>query len=182
MSKVGIFLAEGLEEVEALTVVDICRRAGLEVTMISVTGKKNITGAHNISFLAEEVFEDIDFSEYNAVVLPGGMPGTIHLQEHEGVNRIVKEFAENGKLVAAICAAPSVLGKAGVLEGKTATIYPGCEAGIEGVTWTGENCVVEGNIITGKGPGVAMHFACSIVAYLVGERTAFRLQRDLMMP
>lgn len=118
MKKIGIFLADGFEEIEGLAVVDILRRAGVEAQMISIMGKREISGSHNIHVQADVCYEDVDFAELDGVVLPGGMPGTLNLGAHAGVNETMKSFAEEGKLVAAVCAAPSVLGQAGLLEGK----------------------------------------------------------------
>lgn len=180
MKKVAVFLAEGFEEIEALSVVDICRRAQIEVKTVSVTGHKQVMGAHGIAVHADEVYENIEFSDMDGIVLPGGMPGTLHLGAHGGVVVQVKNFAAAGKLTAAICAAPSVLAKAGVLTGKNATIYPGCEAG-EGVNWITDAVVIEDNIITGKGPGTAAQFALAIVAYLQGDAVAAEVREGLML-
>ena len=125
MAKVGIFFADGCEEIEGLAVVDICRRAGLEIETISIMGRDIVAGSHRIKFQTDAVFEDVDFDTLDGVILPGGMPGTLQLGDHERVNGIIREFAEQKKLVAAICAAPSVLGAAGILEGKTAVCHPG---------------------------------------------------------
>ena len=117
MKKIGIFLADGFEEIEGLTVVDILRRAGLEAVTISVMGKKEIVGSHKICVLADALYEDTDFSGLDGVVLPGGLEGTTNLGKHEGVCGTARAFTEEGKLVAAICAAPSVLGQEGILKG-----------------------------------------------------------------
>ncbi len=180
MKKISVFLAEGFEEIEALSVVDICRRAQIEVKTVSVTGHKQVMGAHGIAVHADEVFDAIDFNKMDGIVLPGGMPGTIHLGEHAGVVEQVKAFAANGKLTAAICAAPSVFANAGILDGKTATVYPGCEAG-EGINWITEPVVRVDNIITGKGPGVAALFALAVVEYLAGEEVAAIVRDGLML-
>ena len=108
MSKIGIFMADGCEEIEGLTVVDIVRRAKMDITMISVNGKREVTSSHGVTFLADAVAEEVDYGALDGIVLPGGMPGTLQLGDHERVNGIIREFAEQKKLVAAICAAPSV--------------------------------------------------------------------------
>ena len=179
MKKICVFLAEGFEEVEALTAVDVCRRAGIDVTTVSITGEKLVTGAHAVPVQADRLFEDVDYDSMDGLVLPGGMPGTKYLQEHEGVNRLVKQFASGGKLTAAICAAPSVFGNAGILKGIPATVYPGCET--EGVNWTGAAVEVSGNIITGKGPGLAAKFALALVSYLTGEEKAREVSRGMLI-
>ncbi len=181
MSKIGIFLADSCEEIEALTVVDTLRRAKMEIEMISITGKKEITGSHNIVFFAEKLFEEVDFSTLDGVVLPGGMPGTLHLGEHEGVNRIIKEFHKDGKMVAAICAAPSVLGAAGLLEGKQATCHPGFEEKLIGATPTTALPVVrDGNIITSRGMGTALEFALAIVRYFGDDALVMDVRKHLV--
>ena len=175
MSKLGIFMADGCEEIEGLTVVDLVRRAGIEIEMISVSGEKNVTGSHKIAFQT-----DADFASYDGIVLPGGMPGTTHLMEDETVNRVIKEFAQDGKLVAAICAAPSVLGNAGLLEGKTATCYPGVEGKLTGANFVTNSVAKDGNIITSRGLGTAIDFAAEIVAYLNGKIVADKLKTSII--
>ena len=181
MKKISVFLAEGFEEIEALSVVDICRRAGIEVKTVSVTGHKQVMGAHGIAVHADEVIDNIDFNEIDGIVLPGGMPGTLHLGEHAGVVEQVKAFAQGGKMTAAICAAPSVLANAGVLNEKHATVYPGCEVDRPEITWLSDAVVRTDNIITGKGPGVAAVFALTVAEYLVGEEVAEEVRAGLML-
>ena len=113
MKKVGIFMADGCEEIEGLTVVDIVRRAKMDITMISITDKKEVTSSHNVTFLTDTLASETDYEGFDAIVLPGGMPGTLNLGASEIVNEVIKKFAAQGKIVAAICAAPSVLGAAG---------------------------------------------------------------------
>ena len=181
MSKIGILLSDGCEEIEALCTVDVMRRAKLSIVLISITGELQITGSRNIRFLAEELFENVNFEELDGVVLPGGMPGTNHLREHAGVNRIIKKFAADGKLVAAICAAPSVLGAAGLLNGKEATCHPGFEASLTGAeVVTGVTVVRDGNIITSRGMGTTIDFALEIVRYLSDEATVYEVKKHLV--
>jgi protein deglycase len=180
MSKLGIFMADGCEEIEGLTVVDLVRRAGIEIEMISVSGEKNVTGSHKIAFQTDVSKADADFASYDGIVLPGGMPGTTHLMEDETVNRVIKEFAQDGKLVAAICAAPSVLGNAGLLEGKTATCYPGVEGKLTGANFVTNSVAKDGNIITSRGLGTAIDFAAEIVAYLNGKIVADKLKTSII--
>lgn len=180
MSKLGIFMADGCEEIEGLTVVDLVRRAGIEIEMISVSGKETVTGSHKIAFLTDVRKEDADYTSYDGIVLPGGMPGTTHLMEDETVNRVIREFAENGKLVAAICAAPSVLGNAGLLEGKKATCYPGVEAKLIGANFVTDSVAKDGNIITSRGLGTAIDFAAEIVAYLKDQDAAKALKESIV--
>ena len=159
MKKIGIFLADGFEEIEGLTVVDILRRAGMEAMMISIMGRKEICGSHKISVQADAQYEDVDFGELDGVVLPGGMPGTLNLGEHAGVNETIKSFAAEGKLVAAVCAAPSVLGQAGLLQGRKAACYPGYEDQLTGAEVVYGEVAEDGNIITSRGMGTAIAFA-----------------------
>ncbi len=180
MSKLGIFMADGCEEIEGLTVVDLVRRAGIEIEMISVSGEKNVTGSHKIAFQTDVSKADADFASYDGIVLPGGMPGTTHLMEDDTVNRVIKEFATSGKLVAAICAAPSVLGNAGLLEGKKATCYPGVESKLTGADFVTDPVAKDGNIITSRGLGTAIEFAAEIVAYLLDENVAKSLKESIV--
>ena len=180
MSKLGIFMADGCEEIEGLTVVDLVRRAGIEIEMISVSGEKTVTGSHKIAFQTDVSKADADFASYDGIVLPGGMPGTTHLMEDDTVNRVIKEFATSGKLVAAICAAPSVLGNAGLLEGKKATCYPGVESKLTGADFVTDPVAKDGNIITSRGLGTAIEFAAEIVAYLLDENVAKSLKESIV--
>ena len=169
MSKIGIFMADGCEEIEGLTVVDIVRRAKFEIDTISITGKKEVTSSHNVTFLTDTTAEEADFTSYDGIVLPGGMPGTLYLGENEIVNRVIREFAAEGKLVAAICAAPSVLGQAGILEGRNATCHPGFEDKLLGANVKFEPVVCDGNVITSRGMGTAIPFALEIVRYFLDD-------------
>lgn len=180
MSKTGIFMAEGCEEIEGLTVVDVLRRAGLEIEMISINETVSVTGSHGISFLADEVFERVNFEEFDAIVLPGGMPGTLKLGAHEGVREVIRNFAKEGKLVAAICAAPSVLGAAGILEGKKAACHPGFEDKLTGAEVLEDAVVLDGNVITSRGMGTAIDFALEIVKYFKDESAADDLKTKLV--
>lgn len=169
MAKIGIFFADGCEEIEGLAVVDICRRADLEIETISIMGKDMVTGSHKIQFQTDTVFEQVDFDALDGVILPGGMPGTLNLGEHEGVNRVIRDYAGKGKMVAAICAAPSVLGAAGILEGKHAVCHPGFEEKLTGADVGFENVAVDHNIITSRGMGTAFDFGLAIVGYFKEE-------------
>lgn len=165
MSKLGIFMADGCEEIEGLAVVDVVRRAKMDITTISINRTNTVTGSHNITFQTDAVFEDVNFDELDGIILPGGMPGTLNLGAHEGVVSLVKKFAADGKLVCAICAAPTVLGAAGILEGKKATCHPGFEEKLIGATTLLDNVVTDGNVITSRGMGTAIDFGLAIVSY-----------------
>lgn len=172
MTKIGVFLADGFEEIEGLTVVDVLRRAGVEVTAISIMGRKEIYGAHQIAVLADELFENIEFESLHGLVLPGGMPGTTNLGAHDGVKKQIKEFAEEGKMVAAICAAPSVLGENGILKGKKAVCYPSFEEKLNGAEVLFQETVQDGNVITSRGMGTAISFSLSIIEYFINKEKA----------
>lgn len=180
MSKLGIFMADGCEEIEGLTVVDIARRAGIEIEMLSVTEKLEVTGAHGIVFRADAFAHEADYAGMDGIILPGGMPGTLRLGADETVKRVIKEFAVAGKLVCAICAAPSVLGEAGILQGKRAVCYPGFEEKLIGAVCLKDAVAVDGNIITSRGMGTAIPFALAIVRCLQGEELAAELGRGII--
>lgn len=173
-------MADGCEEIEALTVVDIARRAGIEVAMISVSGKKEVKGAHGINFQTDIPAEYMDFDMLDGIVLPGGMPGTLNLGANEYVQKTIAAFAGEGKLVSAICAAPSVLGEAGLLQGKRATSYPGFEDKLVGAEVCADPVVVDGHIITSRGMGTAIDFALAIVEYLLDKETAKDLSKSII--
>lgn len=168
MEKAYVFLAEGFEEMEALGTVDILRRAGVQVKTVSITGCKTVSGAHGIPVESDELFEAV--SDYDgALILPGGIPGATNLADHEGLLVLLRKHAEENKWIAAICAAPLVLGKLGLLQGKKATCYLGFEGYLTGAEVTGANVVTDGKIITGKGPGLTFDFALTIVGHLCGS-------------
>lgn len=180
MPKAAIFLADGFEEIEGLTVVDLLRRAGISMDMVSVSGKKQITGGHNIRVEADYLFEDYSFDDVDMLVLPGGMPGTKHLAAHTGLQERLAEFHREGKALAAICAAPSVLGQAGLLKDKRAVCYPGFEEALIGASVGTEEVVTDGNIITSRGLGTAIAFSLAIIAYLCDEETAERIGKSVI--
>jgi len=181
MGKVYVFMANGFEEIEAFTVVDVLRRAGLEVEMISVTKEDMVSGAHDVSVLCDARFEGLDLDDASIIVLPGGMPGAGTLSEHKGLQELVKRYFSADKPVAAICAAPMVLGKLGLLKGKKVTCYPGFESYLEGAEVTGALVQKDGNLITGKGPGAAMDFALAIVELLLGESKVQELKEAMII-
>lgn len=172
MKKIGVFFAEGYEEIEALTVVDICRRCGLGVDMVSVTEELMVTGSHGIGVRMDKGFSSADFQEYDMAVLPGGMPGTKNLEAHEGLMAQVDAYYAGGKYVAAICAAPSIFGHRGILKGRRACCYPGMEAHLEGAEVTAGPVEIADNVITSRGMGTAMDFALAIVEVLCGKEKA----------
>ena len=172
---VFIFLADGFEEIEAIAPIDIFRRADIDVTIISVTNEKLVRGAHNISVLADKIFSEADFSVNDLLYLPGGMPGTKNLGEHEGLMNLILKQAGEHKKIAAICAAPSILGKLGLLKGKEAICYPGFEEQLTGAVLSKEKIVESGFISTAKGAGVAVQFAIKLVEILKGKAVAEKI-------
>lgn len=180
MKKIAVFFATGFEEIEALTVVDLCRRAQIDVTMVSVTGDKQVTGSHGITVLTDAVFEEMDCSLLDMLVLPGGMPGTNGLENHEGLMVQVDTFFSQEKYVAAICAAPSIFGHRGIVKGKEACCYPGFESHMEGAL-VNENAVnIAKNVITSRGMGTAIDFGLAIVETLCGKDSATILAEKIV--
>ena len=167
MSKVNVYLADGFEEVEGLTVVDLLRRAGIETDMVSIMGRKEITGARKIPVLADKLFEEQD--DPDVIVLPGGMPAYL-----------IRKADKEGKLLAAICAAPTIYGEMGLLEGKNATCYPGMEDKLLGANWQEQPVVVDGNFVTSRGVGTAIAFALTLVTILKDEETAKSLANSIV--
>lgn len=167
MKTIFVFLITGFEEIEALGTVDILRRAGLNVKTVSLTDNKQVVSSHQVPVVADLMFDDVDFSTAQMLVLPGG---TTNFNEHEGMKKEVLSFANKGEKVAAICASPMVLGGLGLLKGKNATAYPGFEKYLDGANLqTDKAVVVDGNITTGRGPGLTIDFALSLVEQLAGK-------------
>lgn len=180
MSKIGIFMADGCEEIEGLAVVDIARRAGIEIVMISVTGDRQITGSHGIRFETDAKKDEVDYGTLDGIVLPGGMPGTLALGADETVKNTIHSFAKEGKLVAAICAAPSVLGQEDLLEGHRATCHPGFEEKLLGACWEEQAVVRDRNIITSRGMGTAVPFGLEIVRYFLDDAAVDKLRTAMV--
>lgn len=176
MGTVYVFFADGFEEIEAFTSVDVMRRAGLTVEMITVTPDEIVRGAHDIPVLCDKNIVNCDFFDAELILLPGGMPGAATLGECANLRKLLLRFAEKNKPIAAICAAPMVLGKLGLLKGRRATCYPGFEQYLEGAEYTGAWVEKDGNIITGKGPGASMDFALAVVELLQGKEKVQELK------
>ena len=177
--KVFIFLADGFEELEAIAPIDIFRRAGFEVTVISISNGKAVRGAHNITVMADSLFTEADYSVNDLIYLPGGMPGTKNLGEHAGLKNLLLKQASENKKIAAICAAPSILGQLGLLKGKEAICFPGFEDQLTGATLSKEKMVESGNISTARGAGVAIQFALKLVEELKGKNLAEQLATQI---
>lgn len=180
MSKVYVFLADGFEEIEGLTVVDLARRAGAETVTVSVGDSRSVCGSHKIKVEADTIFSDADFSDADLLVLPGGMPGTKKLGAHEGLAKLLKETNSKGGGIAAICAAPSVLGNLGLLRGKKAVCYPGFEDQLLGAQVETCSVVTDGNITTSRGMGTAVDFGLELVARLFGQEKADALAQKIV--
>ncbi|VAW24807.1 DJ-1/YajL/PfpI superfamily, includes chaperone protein YajL (former ThiJ), parkinsonism-associated protein DJ-1, peptidases PfpI, Hsp31 [hydrothermal vent metagenome] len=181
MKKVCVHLASGFEEIEAISIIDVLRRAGISVIIVSVTGKLEVEGAHQVTVIADKLFEDVNYQDIDMLILPGGMPGSKNLDEHEGLKQQIVDFHTNNKPIGAICAAPMVLGHLGILENIEATCYPGFEVHLHGAIVTGEPVIQFNNIVTGKGAGVAIQFALKIVEMLVSKKTAERLAKKMIV-
>lgn len=177
-----IHLAQGFEEIEALAVVNILRRAGLEALTVSVMPERTVEGARGIPVVADIMFDNADYDSCEMIVLPGGMPGSEQLYRHEGLRRQLARFQAEDKWIAAICAAPGVvLGQLGLLKGKTAVCYPGYEAMLEGAD-IGEGAVaVSGKLITSKGPGTVFLFALQIAELLQSPRAVSDVKADMLL-
>ena len=178
--KVLVFLGDGFEEVEALTVVDYLRRMDIEVDMASISENLNVKGAHGIEVVGNKLSKNIDPANYEAVVLPGGLPGAENLRRSKDVVEAVRVLNRKGRLLAAICAGPIVLEEAGVLEGKNFTCYPGFEVEIKTGKHLDKDIVKDGNIVTGKGPALAGNFSLEIVEYLLGKDKKEELKKDIL--
>ena len=168
MKKVCVFLADGFEEIEGLAVIDLLRRAKIYVDTISITDDYMVHGAHGINVQTEALFDEVDFSDFDMAVLPGGMPGTLNLNNHSGVRHVIRKYADEGRFVGAICAAPTILSNLGILEGKHVTCYPGVTDQIEG------------NIITSQGAGTAIDFALKLIEVLEGAPKAKEIEESIV--
>ena len=181
MKTIFVFLADGFEEIEALTPVDILRRAGLSVKTVSVMGEQVVAGAHGVPVLADVMFDEVNAEDAEMILLPGGLPGATNLDAHQGLSQMILDFAKEEKPLAAICAAPLVFGNRGLLEGKKATCYPGFETYLKGAQYTAALVEKDGNFITGKGPGAAMEFAFAIVEKYCGMDKVNELKQGMMI-
>lgn len=181
MKKVLVPLAEGFEEIEAITIIDLLRRADVDVVTASLNGV-NVKAAHGITVQADKTLDDALNDDYDMVVLPGGMPGSENLDRDKRVHAILHKMVDSGKYAGAICAAPKVLANAGILKGKKATSYPGFvdKMGLPDVTYTGAPVQCDGKIITGRGPGTALDFALTLVEALEGKEKRQSVEKALV--
>ena len=180
MKKTAMLFADGFEEVEALTVVDLLRRADIVCDIVALSGAASITGSHGVAVAADRAFDETAFADYDALLLPGGQPGTNNLAADARVLTLLREFHAAGKLTAAICAAPTVLAKAGLLDGRRATCYPGLEGKLTGAVPVTDAVVTDGTVVTSRGVGTAIDFALALVTYLDGAERADALSRAIV--
>lgn len=178
--KVLVPLAEGFEEIEAVTIIDVLRRAGLQVTT-AFLDKNPVKGAHDIMVTADRSIDEITSAGFDTIVLPGGMPGSKNLKENNRVVSLVREIYAKGSYVSAICAAPMVLEEAGVLKGKKATSYPGFEKGLSIDEYLKDPVVVDKNVVTGRGPGCAIPFALKLVELFLNAGAADELKKSMQV-
>ncbi len=180
MKKAVMLFAEGYEEVEALMTADILIRGGVELKLVSITESMQVTGSHGITVSMDSTLEQISLEEQDAIILPGGMPGTKKLGDSERVTKALNHMNEEGKIVAAICAAPSVLGACGILEGRKATCYPGFEDQLTGADFVDEMAVVDGNVVTSRGLGTSMEFGFTLLQQLVSKEKAEEIRQQIV--
>ena len=179
MAKVALFLIDGFEETEALTTVDILRRGEVQVTTVSLNGKDTVAGKHGVAVHADALFERIKDQPFDMLVIPGG---TTAYTEHQGLLELVRDYDRAEKKLAAICAAPAVFGKLGILRGKRAVCYPGMESWLTGAVIGKNNVETDGHITTAKGPALTMLFALRILEILRGETVAHQVGNDFLVP
>ncbi len=176
-----LFLADGFEEIEAVTTLDILRRCGLEVQTISVTGKRIIHGAHGIPIMVDTLFRHSYVADSQGLILPGGMPGTKNLMASDGLRKAIVSQNKKQRLIAAICAAPSILGNLGLLSGRRATCYPGFESQLQGAVVENAAVVEDGHFITGRGPAAAQEFAFAIAARFASPEVVMQVKTGMLM-
>ena len=183
MTRVLVPLADGFEEIEAVAIVDLLRRADIEVHTASL-GDREVTGSHGITVVADASLDEVNAGVYDMIVLPGGMPGTAHLKSDPRVTRLLRQFAESGRYTAAICAAPSVLAHAGLLEGRKATSFPGFlkADSAPGIRLSEDPVVVDGKVATSRGPGTAVPFGLALIELLEGAEARRSVQERLQLP
>lgn len=176
---IAVFLADGFEEIEAIAPIDVLRRAGLDVKTVGVNSRI-VVGAHGISTVADMTSGELDLSRVTLAVFPGGMPGTLNLDSADITDEVISSIVKRGGRLAAICAAPLILGRRGLLFGKRAVCYPGFEKELQGAIISERSVVTDGNITTARGAGVALEFAAELVKLLCGEKKRDELLESMM--
>lgn len=181
MSKVYVFLADGFEEIEGLMVVDLLRRAGVDLETVSIMGRKDVTGRSNITVMADRLYEEVpSFEDGDMLVLPGGMPGTTYLEAYAPLRELILKYDQAGKHLAAICAAPTVYGKMGLLKGRKVTCYPEMEDLLLGATPVTDAVVTDGNYTTSRGLGTAIEFSLELISLLTDRETAEKVAKSVV--
>ncbi len=181
MTKIAVHLATGFEEVEAISIVDVLRRAELDVIMVSMTDTKTVVGGHQIPIVTDTLFHELDYSTFDVIVLPGGMPGATNLDNHKGLREQILKFNNEKKLLGAICAAPLVLGHLGILKRQKAVCYPGFEKELHGAEVLRDPTTVSDNIVTARGIGVALKFGLKLVEEIIGAEKAEELSKSMLV-
>ncbi|MDR3248168.1 MAG: DJ-1/PfpI family protein [Treponema sp.] len=182
--KALVFLADGFEEVEAITPIDYLRRSGVEVATVSISGDRTVTGSHNIPVIADTLLSGTALGNiaYDALLLPGGMPGASNLAASAALGALLKAQAASGRIVAAICASPAVaLAPLGILEGKRFTCYPGMEDKVKGAAWSEDPVVIDGNIVTSRGAGTAAAWAVALIDLLLSPKEGEKIARSVLL-
>lgn len=175
-----VFLADGFEEVEALTPVDVLRRFGLVVKTVSITDKKCVNGTHNIKVEADALLKDVIDTDFDMLICPGGLPGADNLENCDGVVSMLKRGVKENKFLGAICAAPKIFGRYGIVNGKKATCFPGFEDKLKGADVKYDRVVRDGKVITSRGIGTAMEFALALGGALCGAEKAEEIRKKML--
>ena len=179
MSKVCCFLADGCDEVEALSVVDILKRGGIDTELVSVMKTKEIVSSHDIHIIADKMIEEVDFDEVDMIFLPGGIPGTPNLFANQLLCNKIVEFNNAGKLLAAVCAAPGIYGELGILKGKKATCYPGFEDKLKGALYVSDRVITDGNVTTSRGLGTSLELGLRLLEIFTDKENAEAMARKV---
>ncbi|MBR5386591.1 MAG: DJ-1/PfpI family protein [Clostridiales bacterium] len=179
MSKVTVFIADGTEEVECLTIVDLLRRAGIDVRLVSIMESQTVVSSHKVTIVADGQFDTEDYSDSDMLFIPGGMPGVTNMLAHEGLKDLIKRFNAEGKRLGAVCAGPSVLGQTGVLEGKKATCFPGWEDKLNCGEYTGALVQTDGLVITGRGLGACIEEGLEIIRIFKGDEASSAIKQRI---
>lgn len=175
-----LFLAEGFEETEALATADVLKRGGIDVNLVSITSNRNVKGAHGFTVVADMTLSEVNPDAVDGVILPGGLPGATNLEASDELNRLIQKVQKKGGLLSAICAAPVVYGKLGLLKDKNVTCYPSFETQFENRAYLKQGVVTDNNIITGRGPAYAFDFGLAILEYVAGKEKAEEVAAGLL--
>jgi 4-methyl-5(b-hydroxyethyl)-thiazole monophosphate biosynthesis len=180
MKKAYLFLATGFEEVEALTVLDILRRGKVDCQTVSIMGDYDVTSSHNVTVRADLLFDEKNLEDGDMIILPGGIPGTPNLKAHKGLEQLILKYKDEGKYLAAVCAAPTIYGEMGLLQGKNATCYPGMEEGMVGANKLTDRVVQDGQFVTSRGMGTCVDFGLKLLALLENEALSEEIAKKIV--